>query len=544
MKRNNDDFTKDTTDQLIVKSKHKIQREAYKVVHNSLDDLKDKRKIRVHRKAINEIAQINNELNHYDNEKFKINSPTPDHSFKNDKFLKLQNKANDLELQTQTLLNERQKHLNRNSMLNSSLNYLNQKTSPSKNNTDYINKGNINFQDIKNEEYTASATKNIAFKTDKSKDLLSNSKDKTGEKIFQSERQKNINQKRMRKSFLDNPLTSKSVGERNLVQKTIMTPTRFIESTGASLKRSLNKDIEESNMAGVQLANDIVSPLARKLKFETEGLIARKVGFDKKAHKLYKIEKKIMKADNKTLKIKQAQRKRIRKQAIINKKIATGSKLPLYMRMKETSKKVKNKALKSLKNILEGFKNAKTLLTMSSLILIVIIPIVFIYPIIAISGSGISFLVLEETDSETVFIEYEGEFDLLGGKLVSPVPNYNEVSSSYGWRLHPIWGDRRFHTGIDIPAPTGTPVVASGDGVVIHSGNKGGYGKTIMINHGSGVITLYAHNSALTVNIGDKVIAGQKIAEVGSTGDSTGPHSHFEVRVNGEYTDPLKWITE
>lgn len=134
------------------------------------------------------------------------------------------------------------------------------------------------------------------------------------------------------------------------------------------------------------------------------------------------------------------------------------------------------------------------------------------------------------------------DFDLKGGKLVFPVPNYTAVSSSYGWRTHPISGERKFHTGTDIPAPTGTPVIASADGVVIEAGWKGGYGNAVVIDHGSSVKTLYGHNSSLDVHAGQTVKAGDIIARVGSTGKSTGPHSHFEVMKDGKYTDPMKWF--
>ena len=129
-----------------------------------------------------------------------------------------------------------------------------------------------------------------------------------------------------------------------------------------------------------------------------------------------------------------------------------------------------------------------------------------------------------------------------GGEMAWPVPGRTRISSPYGYRIHPIFKTKKLHTGIDIPAPTGTNIVAASDGTIIHSGTLGGYGKTIMIDHGGGIATLYGHNSSLTVGTGTYVSRGQVIAKAGSTGYSTGPHSHFEVRKNGAYVDPLPWV--
>ena len=121
-------------------------------------------------------------------------------------------------------------------------------------------------------------------------------------------------------------------------------------------------------------------------------------------------------------------------------------------------------------------------------------------------------------------------------------PAEGPVTSYFGYRVHPIYGTMRFHSGIDIGAYYGSDILAADTGVVIESGWIGGYGNTIMIDHGGGYSTLYGHCSALYVSYGQTVQKGQPIAAVGSTGNSTGPHLHFEVRINGNPVDPLGFI--
>ena len=129
------------------------------------------------------------------------------------------------------------------------------------------------------------------------------------------------------------------------------------------------------------------------------------------------------------------------------------------------------------------------------------------------------------------------------GTYIWPLPGYSP-GSAYGWRIHPIWGDRRFHAGEDIGAPMGTSILAADSGLVtVIPDNGNGYGNYIMINHGGGRVTLYAHMSGFAVSNGATVTQGQTIGYVGSTGNSTGPHLHFEVRVNGATTDPKGYFS-
>lgn len=121
-------------------------------------------------------------------------------------------------------------------------------------------------------------------------------------------------------------------------------------------------------------------------------------------------------------------------------------------------------------------------------------------------------------------------------------PTSGRVSSEFGMRTHPISGKRKMHSGIDIAAPAGSRVNSMKDGKVIFAGQKGGYGNMIIVDHGNGVTTRYAHLSSINVRQGDSVDAGQKIGGVGSTGNSTGNHLHFEVRENGNAVNPRKYI--
>lgn len=130
----------------------------------------------------------------------------------------------------------------------------------------------------------------------------------------------------------------------------------------------------------------------------------------------------------------------------------------------------------------------------------------------------------------------------VGGEFTWPCPASRYISSSFGNRLHPTLNVWKFHTGIDIGCSAGKDIVAAASGKVIMSQWYGGYGNCVMIDHGGGIVTLYGHASKLLVSKGQVVKQGQVIALVGSTGRSTGPHLHFEVRKNGQYIDPMSYF--
>ena len=133
----------------------------------------------------------------------------------------------------------------------------------------------------------------------------------------------------------------------------------------------------------------------------------------------------------------------------------------------------------------------------------------------------------------------------LGGQMAWPLPSVglSNITSYFGYRIHPIYGYSKYHTGLDIGASSGSSIVAANGGTVYSAGWNGGYGLCVIIDHGGGVMTLYGHCSALYVSAGQTVSRGETIAAVGSTGNSTGPHLHFEVRLNGSYVDPYPYVT-
>ncbi len=134
------------------------------------------------------------------------------------------------------------------------------------------------------------------------------------------------------------------------------------------------------------------------------------------------------------------------------------------------------------------------------------------------------------------------EIEYAGGVMAWPSPGYYRVTSPYGMRLHPIYGYSKMHTGVDVGVAMNQNIVASNDGVVQYAGWYGAYGNIVIVDHGGGISTLYAHNTSVLVSKGQNVSKGQVISKSGTTGLSTGPHLHFEVRINGVHTNPMEYI--
>ena len=150
----------------------------------------------------------------------------------------------------------------------------------------------------------------------------------------------------------------------------------------------------------------------------------------------------------------------------------------------------------------------------------------------------------EEVNRQIIASVMEGiNTEYIGGELAWPVPGYTRITSEYKMRVHPITGVYKLHTGVDISAPIGANFIAANDGVVIKAEMNGAYGNMVVVDHGGGISTLYAHGSEILVNVGQTVKRGEAVLKVGSTGYSTGAHAHFEVRINGVTTNPLPYIT-
>ena len=158
--------------------------------------------------------------------------------------------------------------------------------------------------------------------------------------------------------------------------------------------------------------------------------------------------------------------------------------------------------------------------------------------------------IMELTDAVNLRDDYLSTLEakiLQKSVLKDMLPNSSPVeaafnSSSYGWRTDPFNGNKAFHEGLDFTANTGTPIKAAADGIVTTAEQTPDYGKIVKIEHGSGLETRYAHASKLLVKLGDRVVKGQIVAQVGSTGRSTGPHLHYEIRLNGNSLDPRKYL--
>ena len=171
----------------------------------------------------------------------------------------------------------------------------------------------------------------------------------------------------------------------------------------------------------------------------------------------------------------------------------------------------------------------------------------------------ISKLSTEEQELQSKIDEYNGQVsaieseiklmalnsisaDYIGGAMTWPIPGYTTITSEYGMRVHPITGAYKLHTGTDIGAPMGADFVAMGKGVVTKASMTPAYGNMVIIDHGGGVQTLYAHGSEILVQVGQEVEAGTPVLKVGSTGYSTGPHAHFEIRINGQTVNPMEYL--
>jgi murein DD-endopeptidase MepM/ murein hydrolase activator NlpD len=186
----------------------------------------------------------------------------------------------------------------------------------------------------------------------------------------------------------------------------------------------------------------------------------------------------------------------------------------------------------------EGMK--KITITLISLSLVLVAPVV--------TASFLEdgpYLEMEEGEVQNFFLMDVGDagFGLEEGNLPNVKPCDGIITSGFGWRRFSRRSRRgRMHKGLDIAAPIGTPIMAPADGKVAFVGRKGGYGKTVILDHGGGIHTLFAHNSRINVSEGEMVIQGQKISKVGSTGRSTGPHLHYEVRVQGQPVNPKEYF--
>ena len=134
--------------------------------------------------------------------------------------------------------------------------------------------------------------------------------------------------------------------------------------------------------------------------------------------------------------------------------------------------------------------------------------------------------------------------DYIGGAMIWPIPGYTNITSQFGMRVHPITGAYKLHTGMDVGAPIGASFVAAANGIVSKATYNTAYGNMVIIDHGGGVQTLYAHGSEIVAQVGQTVATGDEALKVGSTGYSTGPHAHFEIRINGQTVNPVDYLVQ
>ena len=155
-------------------------------------------------------------------------------------------------------------------------------------------------------------------------------------------------------------------------------------------------------------------------------------------------------------------------------------------------------------------------------------------------------LQVEKIENEILAIASKASFGekYIGGKMIWPIKDYYNITSPFSMRVHPITKVYKLHTGIDISAPMGTNFLAAAHGMVVKAEYNRAYGNMVIIDHGGGVQTLYAHGSSIEVQVGQIVNSGDTVIKVGSTGYSTGPHAHFEIRVNGQPINPLEHISK
>ena len=150
---------------------------------------------------------------------------------------------------------------------------------------------------------------------------------------------------------------------------------------------------------------------------------------------------------------------------------------------------------------------------------------------------------IQEVETEIRLLSLSSQnAEYVGGIFAWPVPGYTRISSPFGMRTHPITGVYKLHTGTDISAPQGATFVAANDGIVTKASFNTAYGNMVILDHGGGISTLYAHGSEILVEVGQTVTQGTPVLKVGSTGYSTGPHAHFEIRVDANYVNPLDYL--